>query len=493
MTEVLKKAREFEETYLPKVDPETLPAFHVTAGIGWINDPNGFSLYKGEYHLFYQYYPYNVKWGPMHWGHVKTKDFIHWEHLPAAMAPDAPFDQDGCFSGSAVELADGRHLLMYTGVRSERTGDGVLDVRQTQCVAVGDGVDYEKYEGNPVIGSELLPEGGSIHDFRDPKIFAKNGRLYAVAGNRDAEGNGRILLYESEDGFSWTYDGVLASSHGQYGRMWECPDLFELDGKDVLVLSPQEMAAVGLEFHPGHGTMCIIGRVDWNIHHLLRERVQAIDYGLDFYAPQTTEAADGRRIMIAWMQNWETTNCMPEGQRFMGQMTIPRELSIENGRLIQRPVRELDACHDVCIDYKNVLISSENSLQGISGRCIDMTVTVRPANGADLYRWFRVNVATDGERFTAIRYKPESSIVRVDRTHSGFHHDIINVREFVADRRNGEIKMRIILDRFSMELFINDGQQAASFVLYTPLSATAISFEVDGMALIDVEKYDLVI
>ena len=150
LNDSLRKAREFEKKYLPHLSKEELPQFHVTGEIGWINDPNGFSVYKDEYHLFFQYHPYDVKWGPMHWGHVKTKDFIHWERLPVALAPDEEYDKDGCFSGSAIELPDGRHLLMYTGVRNERREDGKMEFFQTQFIAVGDGVDYEKYALNPV-------------------------------------------------------------------------------------------------------------------------------------------------------------------------------------------------------------------------------------------------------------------------------------------------------------------------------------------------------
>ena len=169
-SKMLQKARDFEKKYLPYTQSEQ-PRFHVTGGIGWINDPNGFAPYKGEYHLFFQYHPYDTKWGPMHWGHVKTRDFIHWERLPAALAPDTEYDRNGCFSGGAVELPDGRHLLMYTGVRCARRRNGKIDEYQTQCLAIGDGVDYEKLPCNPVIDASQLPEGGSVHDFRDPKIW----------------------------------------------------------------------------------------------------------------------------------------------------------------------------------------------------------------------------------------------------------------------------------------------------------------------------------
>ena len=489
-SKMLQRARDFEKKYLPYTSAEQ-PRFHVTGGIGWINDPNGFASYKGEYHLFFQYYPYDTKWGPMHWGHVKTSDFVRWERLPAALAPDTDYDRNGCFSGSSVELPDGRQLLMYTGVRSIRRRNGKIDSFQTQCIAIGDGVDYEKYEANPVIDASTLPEGASVHDFRDPKIWREDGRFYAVIGNRPEDGSGSILLYESEDAIHWQFDSVLAACHNQYGRMWECPDFFPLDGKHVLLVSPQEMAAIGLEFHPGNANVALIGKYDLKTKHLLREYVQAIDYGLDFYAPQTLLTEDGRRVMIAWMQNWETSTCKIEELRFFGQMTLPRELSVRNGRLCQNPVRELEQYRGVLIDYHNVLINGETSLRGISGRYLDMTVTVSAGNENSLYKWFRLYVAKDGEHFTFIRYKPETGTIKVDRTHSGFPHDIVNIREFPVSVRIGVLKLRVIMDRFSLELFVNDGEQAASFVLYTPIEASSISFSSDGSVLVDVDKYEL--
>ena len=490
ISKVLQRARDFESKYLPYTVSE-LPMFHVTGGIGWINDPNGFAPYKGEYHLFFQYYPYDTKWGPMHWGHVKTRDFIKWERLPTALAPDTEYDRDGCFSGSAVELPDGRHLLMYTGVRNTRRRNGRIEACQTQCIAIGDGVDYEKLDANPVIDGSFLPEGGSTEDFRDPKIWRENDRYYAAIGNRCADSSGTILLFESEDALHWRYVSVLSACHNQYGRMWECPDFFPLDGKSVLLVSPQDMDAIGLEFHPGNANVCLIGNYDRMLHHLNRENVQAIDYGMDFYAPQTLLAEDGRRVMIAWMQNWETSSCKLRELPFFGQMTLPRELSVRGGRLYQTPVRELENYRGVKIDYHNVLIKGETNLRGINGRCLDMTVTVRPGNENSMYRWFRLYVAKDGEHFTFLRYRPDTGTLKVDRTHSGFPHDIVNVREFPVNLKDGALKLRVIMDRYSMELFVNDGEQAASFVLYTPADAGSISFSSDGSVLVDVEKYEL--
>ena len=409
-----------------------------------------------------------------------------------ALAPDQPYDQDGCFSGSAVELEDGRQLLLYTGVRAERQDDGTLKNYQTQCIAVGDGVNYEKFEGNPVLTAADLPRGGSEIDFRDPKIWKDEDGFWAVAGNRPSDGSGSILLFHSEDALHWEYRGRVASCHCQYGKMWECPDFFQLDGMDVLLVSPQEMMPIGLEFHAGNGTVCILGHANEK-KHIIRENVQAIDYGIDFYAPQTLLAPDGRRIMIAWMQNWDTARSQLSTTRLVGQMTIPRELSIRNGRLIQVPVRELEAYRGPRIAYRNVPLSTETHLMGVRGRMIDLTVNVRPANGNAMYRWFRLHLAKDGEYETTIRFKPDSGIVRVDRTRGGFPFDIVHMREFPVYANGGNIKLRCILDKRSLELFVNDGEQAASFVMHTPLSAYVISFEADGEVLIDVEKYDLIL
>ena len=164
-------ARAYEKETGGKIPASARPIFHLTPWVGWMNDPNGFSYYRGQYHLFYQYNPYDTQWDAMHWGHAVSHDLLHWTYLPAALAPDAPYDSFGCFSGSAMELPDGKQLLLYTGVRKEGGDKG--KEYQTQCVAVGDGMDYQKYAQNPVLDAADLPEGLSPYDFRDPKIWRK--------------------------------------------------------------------------------------------------------------------------------------------------------------------------------------------------------------------------------------------------------------------------------------------------------------------------------
>ena len=490
--QLLREARKYEETAEKMIAACDRPAFHLSARTGWMNDPNGFSFYGGKYHLFYQYHPYDCLWGPMHWGHAVSEDLLHWEYLPAALAPDELYDRDGCFSGSALVLPDGRQLLMYTGVLREQQADGSIRETQTQCLAAGDGTDYEKYEKNPVLTAADLPEGCSAQDVRDPKIWRRGDGTYrCVAGNRRGDGNGQILLFESADGFSWKYKKVLAGNDGRFGRMWECPDFFPLGGKWVLLTSPQDMLPSGFEYHNGNGTLCLIGDFDEKTETFTQRHDQSVDYGIDFYAPQTLKTPDGRRVMIGWMQNWDTCSIRAQEARWFGQMSLPRELSVENGRLYQRPVRELELLRHDRRAYQGVTVSGELSLEGVRGRTVDLELSIRPQEGQELYRKFAVRFAQNDRYWTSLSFHPGDSILKIDRKFSGSRRAIIHQRRSLVNSRNGRLKLRIILDRFSVEVFVNDGEQALTATLYTEQAADGISFYADGAVRMDLVKYDL--
>lgn len=491
ISNILREARKYEEITGQLIPDSTRPSFHLSSRVGWMNDPNGFSFYQGKYHLFYQYYPYESKWGPMHWGHAVSEDLLHWEYLPAAMAPDTLSDKDGCFSGSAVVLPDGRHLLMYTGVSAgPRRPDGTSDDTQTQCIAIGDGVDYEKYSSNPVLTDMDIPAGCSKADFRDPKLWRESDGTYrCVIGNRPADGSGQVLYYSSKDGFHWKFESVLAENKNRFGLMWECPDFFELDGKYVLLTSPQDMLPSGFEYHNGNGTLCLIG--DFNGKTFREEYNQAIDYGIDFYATQTLLAPDGRRIMVAWMQNWDTLAIASLKVPWFGQMTVPRELSIRNGRLYQWPVRELDALRSGRVAYQNVDFEGEMTLEDIKGRKVDVTITLRPGDEDNLYSKFAVWFGQDDTYHTAISFRPHESILKIDRKFSGSRRAIIHQRRCQVPPSGGNITFRMILDRFSVEVFVNHGEQTLSATMYTDPSADGFKFFAYGKVSMDIEKYDL--
>lgn len=491
-SQTLREARKYEEAFEKLIKKEERPDFHLSPRTGWMNDPNGFSYYKGQYHMFYQYYPYEPKWGPMHWGHAVSDDLLHWEYRPVALAPDELYDKDGCFSGSAVELADGRQLLMYTGVVKEHQKNDVYQEVQTQCIAVGDGTDYEKYTGNPVLTEKNLPHGASRIDFRDPKMWKKADGTYAcVVGNRPADGSGQILLYTSRDGFQWDFKSVLAFNNNRFGKMWECPDFFELDGKWALLTSPQDMLPEGFEYHNGNGTLCLLGDFDEEAGVFCEAHNQSIDYGIDFYAPQTVLTPDGRRVMIGWMQNWDACNMRSPEEPWLGQMSLPRELSIKNGRLYQSPVRELEGMRCNRVEHKNVAISGIVRIDGIEGRKIDMELKIRPGDKQNLYQKFAVRFAQNDKYYTSLSFRPKESILKVDRKFSGSRRAIIHQRRSLVNTVKDELKLRIILDRFSVEVFVNDGEQVMTATMYTEQEADGIAFFADGTAEIDVVKYDL--
>ena len=426
----------------------------------------------------------------MHWGHAVSRDLLRWTYLPAALAPDEFYDSYGCFSGSAIELPDGKQLLLYTGAREDGGGQKAI---QTQCAAIGDGRDYRKYAGNPVIDGTALPEGLSRNEFRDPKIWREpDGSLRCVVATCDKDYLGRVLLFSSPDGFSWKFESVLMENDGRLGRMWECPDFFPLDGKRILLASPMDMLPEGFEYHNGNGTVCMIGRYDEETKHFLPETDQAIDYGIDFYAPQTTLTPDGRRVMIAWMQNPDTCTLsrIPE-RKWFGQMTLPRELSVRNGRLFQRPVWELEQYRSSPVSCKDISVMGNVALPGVEGRTVDMELTVRPGYNCDSYQKFAVYFAQDEQYKTSLSFRPHESTLKIDRKFSGSRRAYIHQRRCIIPHKNGVLKLRIILDRFSAEVFVNDGEQVMSATISTNLAAQGISFFADGEVLMDITKYDL--
>lgn len=489
ISETLRLARQYEET-VEKEKPELeRPSFHLTPRVGWMNDPNGFSFSNGKYNLFYQYHPYKPHWGPMHWGHAVSMDLIKWEHSPVALAPDKIYDRLGCFSGTAETLDDGRHLLMYTGV-SGFTVDGVKKEAQTQCVAVWNGDNYEKYQGNPVIDSDMVPENGSTVDFRDPKIFKKkDGSFGCLIANRTLDGSSQLLLYKSQDGFKWAYDKVLISNNHRLGKMWECPDIFELGDKWVVLISPQDCIASDYEYDNGNITVGIIGDFDETNSLFQEDDIQALDYGLDFYASQTTQAPDGRRILIGWMQNWDTLSII-EHKDWFGQMSIPRELTMKNNRLYQKPIREIEKYRSNYVGYHDVEVANELTLDNIEGRQVDMTVSIKDFAKLDL---FEMRLAQDSICRTVLRFDPKDQTMELDRRKSGSRRAIAHSRKIKLKTISDEVNVRLIMDKYSIEAFINDGEQVMTMTIYTDLNAKGISFFVDGETLISVDKYDLVV
>ncbi len=312
--------------------------YHFEPKTGWINDPNGLVWFQGRYHSFFQFYPDAPTHGPMHWGHAVSDDLLHWEELPVALYPDMPYDNGrGCFSGTSI-VKDGRLYLFYTSV-SEKLG-------QTQSLAYSDdGIHFTKYEGNPIIRDNPV---GTTVDFRDPSVAEYDGRYYMVLGT-GVDGTGKAPFFVSDDLYNWDYVDLLLDSR-EYGPVIECPNLFRLKDKDILLFSVMKQKKDHVRFN--------VGTFDKKTFHI--EQTFLLDSGPDFYAPQTFLDGKGRRIMIGWLYSWNKPKVTDRD--YAGALSIPRELRYKDGILYNYPVEEAlhlltDSDEHVRIENNSVICS----------------------------------------------------------------------------------------------------------------------------------------
>lgn len=269
--------------------------------------------------------------------------------------------------------------------------------------------------------------------------------------------------------------------------MWECPDFFKLDGKHVLITSPQNMSATAYEFHNGHNAVYFVGDYDEETHTFDKGCPHALDYGLDFYAPQTTQLPDGRRILVAWMKSWDSL-AIPDGQEWQGMMTLPRELSLENGQLVQRPIHELSDYHTNTLEFSGVISKSFEMIEGVSGRQIDMTLRL----SGTAYISFTIDLAVGVNHYTRFTYNRSLNTIEVDRTYSGLQADLNCQRKMTVSSADS-IELRFILDSYSIELFVNDGEKVMSTEIQTPLDSQKIRFFSDGETKLSLVKHDIII
>ncbi|WP_252315390.1 glycoside hydrolase family 32 protein [Sinobaca sp. H24] len=459
--------------------------YHITAPAFWINDPNGFCYYNGEYHLFYQHHPYSVKWDNMHWGHIKSRDLTHWEDLPVALAPSEPYDKDGCFSGSAIEK-DGRLYLFYTG--NIWTGpDPDTDLKQSQCLAISDdGITFTKYEHNPVISE--APEGNiDPAHFRDPKVWEEDGMYYCILGSKSRENTGQALLYKSSDLLNWEYISIVAKGTGNMGYMWECPDLITVNGQDMIVMSPQGVRPEGDLYHNLHQAVYLPGKLEADKENFQFEQFKLLDYGFDYYAPQTTLDAEGRRLMVGWMAMWESP--MPEEkEQWTGAMTLPRELWMEKGRLYSFPVQELEALRQKQVSYNNVHIHNALQLDGINGKTLELRLTIDAKRAGHFGLSFRGD--DDGTEKTTWSYDVGQQKAVLDRSSAGEGPG--GVRKAEVPLQDGLMDICLYIDNSSVEIFMQHGAASMTARIYPKFTSTAIMFFSDEPAeLVKVEKWEL--
>ncbi|CAB3220821.1 unnamed protein product [Arctia plantaginis] len=399
-----------------------------------MNDPNGFCVFKNEFHLFYQYNPLSSQEpGIAHWGHAKSSDLFHWEHLEIALYPDKNYDKTGVFSGSAIIVNETMNLL-YTG-NSNNQGE----IQQRQALASStNGVKFIKYPENPVLlGNDYQP------NIRDPKVWQYGDDFYMVIGNSFKNDTlGRVLLFSSKDLKSWKEASILGESDGFLGYMWECPDFFELNGKFVLLFSPQGVKPQGDQYKNLYQSGYIVGDFDYKSKVFTPiTKFKELDYGHDFYATQTIIDSQKRRIVVAWLSMWEQV--YPErNDGWSGQLTIPRALQLTSTyELIQKPVDEI-------LDIRNGLLYSGIAPPGTSIKLHNNIgeIVITASQHEDFNLIFEA-----GNTTVTLKYDNNNGKVSLDRGGN----DGVRRTDW---RPLGRLQMRIFVDRSSIEVFCGDGE-----------------------------------
>jgi len=474
--------------------------YHYSVADAWANDPNGMVYFNGEWHLFYQYYPDNNKWGPMHWGHAVSTDLIHWEELGIAIVPDGKlptsnlsneewnkYGENWAFSGCAVVDKDNT-----TGFFDGIEGGGLVAIytqhvespfRQQQAIA------YSKDNGrtwikpaiseagdNVVISTSQDPLNKIDGAFRDPKIIYMEDTkewIMVVAG-------GPLRFFSSKDLKTWKAEAMQAEI------LTECPDIFKLEVGDTGTYK-WVLSEGGRYYRVGD-----LKKVDgvWTFVPDQPEHM-VMNFGKDSYAAQSyygtgeNGTPDGRRIMINWMNNWDYCNAIaPITRTFNGQFTLQNELKLvetDNGiRMIQQPIEEYEALRKSPISFENVTISPNqpNIMSHLSGSQYEIVAEFEPDENTTEFG-FKLRVGKDANQETIVKYNTETEELIFDRTKSGRSPSnssafLQSYSSKINKTSDGKIQLNIFVDSSSVEVYGNNGEVTGSGQVFPNRSSQGI-------------------
>ncbi|MCM0594827.1 glycoside hydrolase family 32 protein [Weissella uvarum] len=403
--------------------------YHLYPERGLLNDPNGLVYFKGKYHVFYQWNPNECDHSQKYWGHFISDDLKHWVRLDAALAPSEMEDAGGVYSGSAF-VKDEKLYLFYTGNRRDENGKSIAS---TQMLAASeDGIDFKK------LGSIFDHPTGYTKDVRDPMVWqGKNGHYYLILGARPNNNIGDIIIYESTDFLKWRFRGSLIEGELQNvrGYMLECPNLIKVDGKDVLIFSPQGLAAdqANHRYENIYNTGYVVGKFNEETAHFEAEtNFKELDQGFEFYAPQTMQLENGRQIMWGWagIMPPEREQTLPtiESKNWAHVLTVPRELHIIDDELIQTAIPEI-------LEVKEIKNVTDMQSLGVGQYLINTQDNWKLHFGMDM------TLERLGQSLILSRRQWDNNIVE-ERVAIGQHDNIL-----------------MIVDHDIIEVFTDDGKQ----------------------------------
>lgn len=407
------------------------PAYHHTPLYGWMNDPNGMFYKDGVWHLYFQYNPYGSQWENMTWGHSTSRDLIHWDAQPMAIEMDW---LGSIFSGSCVTNGD-EVVAFYTSAGHHQT--------QSMAVSKDGGRTFMKYSGNPVLTTSDIP------DFRDPKAFwnedIKAWNLILAAGQE-------MRIYSSKDLKEWKYESSFGKEYGNHSGVWECPDLFEIKDeklnikKWVLICNINPGGPFG-----GSATQYFVGDFDGKKFtcESMPKVTKWLDYGKDHYATVSFyNAPENRRVVLAWMSNWQYANQVPTKQ-FRSANSIPRDLGL---------FTDGEESYVSVVPSKEMLALRGSKVKKPTEACEIIIDTKGPTE--------IVLSNTKGEQ-VVMKYDAQKQTFSMDRTKSG---DVSFSEAFpcvTVAPTHGQIKqLRLFIDHCSIEAFDAEGKMAMTNLVF---------------------------
>ena len=455
--------------------------YHIQGIVGLINDPNGFSQFNGKYHMFYQWNPLGTNHKNKTWAHSVSSDLLNWERLETALRPDTWYSKDGVYSGSAI-VDDDKLYLFYTGNVKDLEGNR----ESYQCLAVSsDGENFERWE--PSIVNQ--PDGYTRH-IRDPKIWKKDGKFYAVIGIQSDDLEGKAVLYSSENIKDWKFEGEIAgANHGKikdFGFMWECPDYFQLkdektgEVKDLLVFSPQGLEPEGDLYNNKYQTGYLFGKLDYEKPEFeISSDFVEIDRGNDFYAPQSMEDDKGRRLIVGWMGIPEEEDFPTVKNEWLHCLTLPRELKVIDGKLYQVPIKEMESIRGEKIEFSEKVTEEVKVGTGVTYEL--------KAKFTDFNSDFGLKLRTSKNSETVLKFDYNDKKFVLDRT-KGEQPDKRLRKVYLGDI--SELELTVFVDNSSVEVFINGGAEVFSSRIFPEKDADGISVFADKDVNVEIEKWE---